>query len=89
MPCPLSQLPLKAFAVSSVTTFALIVGADRGSREFEEASHREQNLGMEDETLEKRIGIQARQQRDDSGMSSSAKVISYLNDNKYSIVATA
>lgn len=53
------QLPIKAFGVSSIATFALIIGADKYSRKYE-ISQWEKGGGSErtEEGLERRVGIQ-------------------------------
>lgn len=50
-------LPLKAFAVTSVATFSLIIGADRASRDFEEKALEAAGIGWQDEELERRLGL--------------------------------
>ncbi|KAG0140075.1 hypothetical protein CROQUDRAFT_665675 [Cronartium quercuum f. sp. fusiforme G11] len=50
-------LPLKAFAVTSVATFALIIGADRGSRAYDEKMIENAGIGWGDESLERKLGL--------------------------------
>ncbi|OAV98190.1 hypothetical protein PTTG_25695 [Puccinia triticina 1-1 BBBD Race 1] len=87
-------LPLKAFAVTSIGTFSLIIGADRASRAYEDNKFDHDLDGRwDDQNLEHRLGIEdqgddhhrKRSDRSDS-LSSRDQLIEYLKQKKYEIV---
>lgn len=87
-------LPLKAFAVTSLGTFSLIIGADRASRAYEDSKFDHDLDGRwNDQNLEHHLGLddqdvdhhRKRLDRLDA-LSSRDKLIEYLKEKKYEIV---
>ncbi|EGG03729.1 uncharacterized protein MELLADRAFT_89800 [Melampsora larici-populina 98AG31] len=83
-------LPLKAFAVTSVATFALIVGADRGSRAYDQQIIEKMGIGWGDESLERKLGLtdrlQEQKSRSSENMSKKAKWLEHFKDHQYHYV---
>lgn len=86
-------LPLKAFAITSIGTFSLIIGADRASRAYEDNQFdRDLDGCWNDRNLERQLGLDD-QDKDQhkrltgwDSLSSRDKLIEYLKEKKYNIV---
>jgi len=82
-------LPLRAFAVVSVSTFALILGADHASRKFELARMRGNQAEMaeayEATNLERSVGLHA-DQADLSHLSTRDRSIEWAKENRWKLV---
>ncbi|KAI8462005.1 hypothetical protein BY996DRAFT_8384577 [Phakopsora pachyrhizi] len=83
-------LPLKAFAVTSVCTFSLIIGADRASRDFEDKALSASGIGWEDDALEHSLGLydkshELKRQRYQL-MTGRARLLEHFKEYKYQYV---
>ncbi|KDE03460.1 hypothetical protein MVLG_06070 [Microbotryum lychnidis-dioicae p1A1 Lamole] len=85
-------LPLKAFALTSVTTAAFIIGADSASREYELAKYsigsdsdlaREARQGMQ---LEREAGIAGETQQNRPTLSTRDALIEFGKTHRYGVV---
>lgn len=87
-------LPLKAFAVTSIGTFSLIIGADRASRAHEDRQFdRDLDGRWNDQNLEHQLGLDDQDHKHhpnrpnlSESLSSRDKLVKLLKDKKYEIV---
>lgn len=87
-------IPLKAFAITSIATFSLIVGADRASRQYEESQFNQtSDARWKDQELEHQLGLddglnQDARHRSDrfQSLTRRDKMIEYLKEKQYEIV---
>jgi len=87
-------LPLKAFAVTSIGTFSLIIGADRASRAYEDHQFdRDLDGRWNDQNLEHQLGLDEQDHQHhpkrlnlSESLSSRDKLLQLLKEKKYEIV---
>ncbi|KAI7953052.1 hypothetical protein MJO29_008683 [Puccinia striiformis f. sp. tritici] len=90
-----SSIPLKAFAITSIGTFSLMIGADRASRAYDDNKFDHDPDGRwNDQNLEHRLGIDGDQDSDHDplhkqrldSLSSRDKLLGYFKEKQYEIV---